>query len=87
MNLPVLRSSSHRIASLPIVNSDEPAVDVDQHALEHFVHVVRLARDVLVVPADLSGLGIDGERAVRVERVAVGAARNRAHGLACAVHQ
>ncbi len=50
------------------------AVDVHEHAFEHFIHVVRFAGDVLEVPGHLSRLGIERERAVRVERVAGGAA-------------
>ena len=47
---------------------------VDQDALEDFVHVLRLAGKVLVIPLHLSGVGIERERRVGVERVAVGAA-------------
>src|SRR5262245_57829751 len=50
------------------------AADVDEHVLEHFVHVVRLAREMLIEPLHLSGVGIERERRVRVERRAVGAA-------------
>ncbi len=51
-----------------------PAADVDQDPLEHFVHVLRLAGQVLIVPFDLSGVRIECERGVGVERVTVGAA-------------
>ena len=60
--------------SLPILNSDlRPPTSIED-VLEHFVHVLRLAGQVLVVPLHLSGVGIERERRVRVERVAVGAA-------------
>ena len=51
-----------------------PSVDVDQDPLERLVHVVRLARQVLEVPAHLAGFRIECERRARVERVRVGAA-------------
>ena len=52
-----------------------PPPVVDEHALEHVVEVVRLARHELVVPRQLAGLGIQRQHAVRVERVAVGGPR------------
>ena len=50
------------------------SADIDQDVLEDFVHVLRFAGQVLVVPLHLSGVGIERERRVRVERRAVGAA-------------
>ncbi len=54
---------------------------VDQDVLEHFIHVLRLARQELVIPIDLAGIGIERQRAVGVERVAVGAAHGARPGL------
>ena len=48
--------------------------DVDQNIFEDFVHVLRLSWKVLVVPLHFSGIGIEREGRVRIERVPVGAA-------------
>ena len=53
-----------------------PPPVVDEHALEHVVEVVGLARHELVVPLQLARRGVEGEDAVRVQRVAVGLARH-----------
>jgi hypothetical protein len=39
---------------------------IHEHAFEDLVLIVRLARNELVVPHDLSAVGIQRERAVRV---------------------
>ncbi len=42
--------------------------DVDEHLLEHFVHVERLARDVLVVPGERAVLRVERDGGGRIER-------------------
>ena len=51
-----------------------PAVHIDEERLEHLVHVVGFAGQVLVVPEQLAGIGVERQARVRVQRVAVGAA-------------
>ena len=58
-----------------------PAIVVDQDALERFVHVVRLAGQMLEVPLDLACGRVERERRVRVERVATCAAGGLRPGL------
>ena len=45
------------------------AVVVDEHILERLVHVVSFAREQLVVPDDVTGHRIEGQHAVRVQRI------------------
>src|SRR6185369_5309491 len=48
---------------------------IDENALEHFIHVLRLAGKKLVVPLHLSSVWIECESRVRVQRISIGAAR------------
>jgi hypothetical protein len=50
------------------------AIDIHQHALEHLIHVVGFAGNMLEVPRHLASLRIQRQRAVRVKRVTGGAA-------------
>ena len=53
------------------------SVHIDQDALERFIHILRFAGNMLVVPLHLAGIGIERERGARVQRRPIGAA-NRA---------
>ena len=48
---------------------------VDEHALEHFIEIERFARRVLVVPLQLSRIGIERERRAGKQRGRVAALR------------
>ena len=61
-------------ADLAHLEQRQPVAPVDEDDLEHLVQIVRLGGDVLKVPADLPGLGIQGQRRVRVQRRPRGAA-------------
>ena len=69
--LPVLRSSFHRMPSLPAVKTQVLAAVVDEHALEDVVEIERFAGRVLEVPRQLAGIDVERERGVGVERVVV----------------
>ena len=47
--------------ALPIVNTSFCAADVDEHALEDFVEVERLAGNMLEVPRQLAVVDVEGD--------------------------
>ena len=59
----------------------EPIAPIDEDDLEDLVQVVGLGGDVLEVPTNLAGLGIQGQRRVRIQRRALGAALHDGPGL------
>ena len=63
-------------AELAHLEERASAVVIDENTLEHFVQVVGFARHELLVPPDRTGVRVQSQRTVRVQRIAVGTARD-----------
>ena len=79
--LPVRSIELPKDSEFPHFEKRLPSTGIDEDALKNFVHVLRFAGKVLVIPLHLSGIRIKRQRRVRVERIAVGATRHSGPGL------
>src|ERR1041385_1990077 len=62
-----------------------PSTDIHKNVFENFVHILRFAGKVLVIPLHFAVIRIERERRVRVERIAIGSTGDSSPrlGLCC----